>query len=515
MINLIHPKSAHEMSAVSMQNLYDTLDNENSIRKAEQEKAYFYYIGDRPQILNYLLIALKKTWDNDTVGNMPKSMYNITKRIIDKLTIIYKAPAKRAIYIGGKYNKDWSNYYNGILPVDVNKADKAAHRLAKLQNTVLPHITYDTKTQRFKQKTISSSLFDVTPSSNDILEADIISYDKYLTNSDGDMELYKIVYTETEIYKEDSLGNKTSIYDGIKNPFGILPFIVFRLRDYNDFWGQTESMLIEENEIINLLLTKLNYDDIILGTAGALFGINLGKISQSVKDKYAETNSRTVKAGRSHIINVESEFNDKPTPDLKYISTNPQISAVSDAIDWKIRSLALMYGLNPNSFSSSLKVESGFSRKVAMADEFELKKDDLDACLRYEQDRFNIIRTMNNVLASGNYENTEKLKVMPEDAKLIVDFSDVDIPLDQSDLWLDRKEREARGMGTPVDWLMQDNIDITSREIAQEILNGNMEYIKLNPIHSELPSNEDRQVYDAKYDQRNAEADSQKQKQNA
>ncbi len=513
MINLIHPKTAHEFSTTSRVALQGTLDNDNTIRKAEQEKAYFYYVGDRAELLNFVTTTLEKTWERDTVASMPKTLLNVTKRIIDKLTIIYKAPAKRSIFIRGKFHKKWTEYYNSILPVDVNKADKTAHRLAKLQNTVLPHIIYDTDTQKFKQKTLTSSLYDVTPSDKDSLKADKISYDKYMLNNAGEQELYKVVYSNSKIYKEDSDGNRTNLYSQ-ENPFGIIPFVIFRLRDYNDFWGQGESMLIEENEVINLLLTKLNYDDIILGTAGALFGINLGDVSQSTQKNNEQKETRSIKAGRSNIINVETEYGDKATPDLKYVSTNPQISSVSEAIDWKIRTLATMYGLNPNAFSSSLKVESGFSRSVAMADEFELKKDDLDACLRYEQDRFNIIRTMNNVLADGNYKDTDKLKVLPDNAELIIDFSDVNIPLTQSDMWLDMKEREARGLGTAVDWMMKDNIDITSKEVAEEIINTNKEYLKANPVSSKLPTNTDREEFDAKYKGRNDEADETKKKLN-
>ena len=493
--------------------IQDRLDMNNVYRVLEQSRQYDYYIGNRDTLREYLGKALKKTWDSSTVSQMQKSLLNITKRFINQLAVIYKEPAHRSIYVNGKKNAKLTEYYQNILPLDINKIDKFTHRLAKLQNTVLPYIYFDDKTGRFKQKTNSSAVYDVIADDFDTLLPKQISYSKYF----GD-KLYTVIYTENEIYMIDSDNDTKTPLPGnnsTNNIYGVLPYVVFRLIDENDFWGEGQNLLIDENEIINVLLTKLNYDDIILGTAGALFGVNLGELVSN-QDASPEDATRSVKAGRGNILNIETNgLSDRVPPSLKYISTNPQIVAVTNAIDFKIRALANAFGLNPNSVSSDVKVESGFSRTISLHEQSELRKDDLDACLKYEQDRFLLIKKMNNVLVQSNYSGTEKLIVIPDEAQLMVDFPPLESTLSQSDLWFDRKEREARGMGTPLQWLIEDNIDIKSEKIAQEILDANLEYLKNNPIASNSITNQDKELYKAKYEKRNLEKDTEVKKLNA
>ena len=152
----------------------DRVDQNNAYRVFEQTRQYDYYIGNRDTLKQYLDTALKKTWDEATVKQMQKSLLNITKRFVNQLAVIYKEPTHRSIYVKGKKKERLTEYYGNILPVDVNKIDKFTHRLAKLQNTVLPYIYFDAKTGRFKQKTNSSAVYNVVTDDFKINNKEII-----------------------------------------------------------------------------------------------------------------------------------------------------------------------------------------------------------------------------------------------------------------------------------------------------------------------------------------------------
>lgn len=460
---------------------YAKSDNE---RILEQKKQFAYYAGEFSEIESYLDIALKNTWRDYTVNKMPKSYLNIVKKIIDSLSALYNEKPIRKVFRKGKEDKTLSEYYNSILDPNVNRYDKILHRYAKLHNTAFPVISYSKGV--FKSRLSPAWLYSVTPDIDDHLVIDKLEYYKYFKGESGEDELFKVVWTDGTHYRENSHGEASPLPNmkGIENPYGVIPTPIMRFNTDNSFWGEGQNILVNESEIINVLLSKLNYDDIILGTAGILFGTNLGNLSSN-----NEGGDTTITGGRDAIIRVENKSSQNNTPtDLKYVSTNPQIDAVMGAIDWKIKAIAMSLGLNPTNFSVANKAESGFSRLIESVEQMEVKQSDIDACREYETNRFDIIRTMNNSL---------ELKTIPQDAELRVDFIDTKPTLSGADLWIDRAEREKRNLNTVVDWVMEDNPDIVDVNQAKTVLDDNKkineeykvaEPMEIDPRRSEQPS---------------------------
>ncbi|KKK77751.1 hypothetical protein LCGC14_2850450, partial [marine sediment metagenome] len=122
-------------------------------------------------------------------------------------------PAQRTIVVDGKINDELTKYYNSILPMDVNTADKFAHRLAKLHNTGLTHITFENG--RFKYTILPSYLYTVKQDAKKLLE---VSYEKMF----GD-EWFKVWWTDKKHFRTDALGNKSNVPGGDgTNPFGVI-----------------------------------------------------------------------------------------------------------------------------------------------------------------------------------------------------------------------------------------------------------------------------------------------------
>ena len=114
------------------------LIKQNARRVETQERIYNYYIGDKSAILEYLEEIQGITFDEKTLGDFQRVFINITKKVINKLAVVYRNPATR-YFVDEKGNElgDYSVWYNSQLPVNINSIDKTAHRYAKAFNTSL------------------------------------------------------------------------------------------------------------------------------------------------------------------------------------------------------------------------------------------------------------------------------------------------------------------------------------------------------------------------------------------
>ena len=434
--------------------------DKNNIRVDEQEMQYRYYSGDAHNIKLLLTEVLGITYAQENIEEMQLQWINITEKIINQMSVVYLEPAMRKIVVNEDESEDLTKYYHTIIPMDINSSDKQAHRLAKLHNTSLPHVLYDEKKKRFKYKTIPSYLYNVKSEGGDLTE---VSYDKYFDN-----EFFTVVWTEDEHYRVDAFDNRSALpgRDKEDNPFKIIPFPKLRLKNSVDFWGEGQNDLINVNEQVNLLLTKLVNSDVIMGTEGTMFTVNLGL------DKKGEVEEgiRKIRTGRKHPISVEGAKVEDVQPSMSHVTTDPHIQDVQLMIDWYIRMIANFKGLNPNAVLSQVKDTSDFQKLMDAVEQMEIRMDDIEPCRMFEQERFEITKVMNNTLV-GTAEG-KGLKEIPEDAKLIVDFGDIEVQMTPKDKREDLDWKLKKNLTNLVQILREENPDLT-KEQAEEIIANN------------------------------------------
>lgn len=439
--------------------------DKNTIRKDEQKKQHIYYIGDAFNIRKYLTDALEVTYASREVVKMQLQWANITEKIINQMSVVYLEPAIRTVMVDGKEDEELTEYYLNIIPKNINTADKEGHRMAKLQNTALPHITFDEDRKRFQYRTESSHLYDINHEYGKLTE---ISYEKYF-KEDGEDVWYKVHWTKDEHYRRDAVSNeKQPVPDsttGTKNPFGVIPFPTFRLKNSMYFWGEGQCDIINVNEQVNFLLTKLINRDIILGE-GILFGVNLN-LHKRGKEKEGE---KVIRASVSHPVTADEVRADMVTPTLQYVGTNPQIEEVKKTIDWYIRLIANFNGLNPNAVMSEIKDTSDFQKIMDAVDQMEVRKDDVEPCRAFEEERFEITKTMNNTLVGT--PAAEGLKTIPDNATLFVDFADIEVQRTPQDLREDYDWRLKKNLISLVEIVKEENPDLTDEQ-AEDILSKN------------------------------------------
>jgi len=446
----------------------------DSIRIALQEKSYYYYTGDILELTVYLEAALRKVL-GDEVVNDKEWLYdflNFTEKLINRSAIVYKDPAGRTIYKEDTESEEWTEYYDSILPDNLNTKNKKAHRFAKLFNTSLTQITFDKKTGKLNYQIEPSCNYKIREDDTDYLIPKKIGYYKEMFNKKGEKEVFLIVWTDKEHYMVDSKNKKMAVGDNteMKNPYEVLPFALLRLTEGDNFWGVGSEDVVNVNEVVNFMLTFLLNDNIVMGSGGIPLFINTEIQKQAEK----KNENKKVRIGRRHPIVIDDAHStDKVPPSVSFVSTNAQITEIQNSIDYRIKMIAVSKGLNPNTILSEIKDTSDYQKMMDSLEQIEIRRDDIEPCRDYERQLFEIGRIVNNVAyEDAELRNKFSLKKIPDDLEIQVDFSEIKQELTPEQIWADRKEREARNMGSPIDWLMEENPELTEEQ-AIEILENN------------------------------------------
>ena len=442
---------------ISLNPLYEQSKKDNDrIRQEIQEWLYDYYSGEYSAMVQRLEAVMRIVLGADVVRTREwvYEFRNITKKMIDRMAVVYKEPAMRGIEDEmDQDNQPVTEYLDYILPVDINSKDKRAHRFSKLFNTSLTQVYFNKETGKVDFRIEPSYLFKVKVDENNPYKAIEVSYQKYFTNTSGDDELYTVVWTEEKHYKVDEAGKKSKVGDNedLENPWrdedgnGVLPFIELRLEEGEDYWGGGQCDVVNLNETTNFLLTFQVNDAVILGSSGTLLAVNLGLNKKA--DKPDEI--QKVRVGRRHPIVVEdARVTDLAAPSLQYVSTQPLIAEIQNTIDYRIKQLAVIKGLNPNTIISEIKDTSDVQKQMDSWEMLEVRRDDIDACRNYEMNRWSVIKAVNNSAYLDESLRTKfSLEKIPWDTELKVDFADIKMELTPEQLWADRKETRSKKYG--------------------------------------------------------------------
>lgn len=424
----------------------DHTKQQKAIQTSELEKLFHYYNNNAYEIKRCLEKALAITFLAEDITDFQKFWINIVPKAIDQLSIVYRDPATRQlilpdevkpIQVEGEENKlsnaeILTEYYNELLHA-VSMADNQALRYAKLANVSITAIRFDKG--KIKYKVLPTWLYDIKVAEDDPYKMEGISYATYFDN-----KKYHVVWTESEYYMVEELewGNIKFVSDAVpvdkrlkvgsnkdmRNPYGIIPYAILRLKEQGDFLGNGQTDLVEGNEQINIIMTELMNEHILMGV-GTVLATNCNLATKKVAND--TTDPKRVRIGRKYPIsqeNVKSDDGSLP-PSLEYVSTDPQLMDLRETIDWSVKMFAMSKGLNPNSFLAEVQAISGFSKLVDAMEQMELRKDDVEPCRLYEDERFEKTRVINNYHKETTDGSKYKLMDIPDNCYLQVDFAEI------------------------------------------------------------------------------------------
>lgn len=435
----------------------------NAERKLEACKRLDYYKGDQ---LDRLDKVLATQFAHPERLRLQKQFTNITRRIINEVSVVYKTPPQRKLLQKGNPLKGpkLEAYQKMLEGAKMDAVMKKVNRYTNLLSTVgvqavwrNDHLELDILTPDYLN--VVQDPRDPTRCAAVIIEqsfADTVALDTP-GNPYGANKLY-IAWTpkQHQVFNEqgitrDDLANK----DGV-NPYGLIPIAWFR-DSYPDgyFWNESGADLINAQDLINVKLTELNQL------------IKMQSFSIPVLVGTAPKEGLTIDP--SNYIEIPlADAIDKGQPDFKFVSPNPKINELLEAIKEDVRRIADDWGLSMSSFKLEGGAASGLSLKIQNVRLIERREDDVELYQGYEKDLFRIMRAVHN-------EHCPVGEEIPEDAELSVNFAELEFPEDptaEDARWITRINQGVRNRAQ---WLMAIDPDIKTEEEAEKILMKNQE----------------------------------------
>lgn len=393
-------------------------------RKEKALKLLDFY---HDQQLPYLYDRLAKNFSDPDRFSL--ASINIVKKIIDGLSTVYISDAKRIVQ-GNKQDQELFDRvaYDASLGLKM----KQANRFSKLLGTCLLKVVF--RNGRIALDLITGDICDVeTGASPEDLKSITITY---YPESGKQQEVTYSKWTPERVYRLDYQKN---VISSVANPYQILPFIpVWDSFPISDFWIEKGDSLLAVQEAVNEKLTDLIY---ILRLQG--FSVPVSKGSNA--------EFKTLDPGTALNLPQDGDFS--------FEAPNSPIKATLDSIDYLIKTTAISYGL-PASYLSNKPSErkSGVSRLIENKELSEKRLDDIELFRRYEQELFQVIKTVWNTHNQTKFSDKCYLKI---------DFAEPQSfsISEQAQSWALLMDY---GVYSPVDLIQKLNPDLSEEEARQK-----------------------------------------------
>lgn len=396
----------------------------NQARKADTAKRLDFYHDEQ---LEYLETKLNELFSDPS--SMVKVQLNIMKKIINNLAQVYRESPIRTIE-GSE--KDKELYKEIVENSSLDIKIKQASRYTKLLKTILLRPVWRNET--LDLDILTGNILDVETgeSPEDLKKIFVTDYG----NTDKIEDVTFSLWTPESWSRLDFRGN---VIEQNINPYQILPFVP--LFDYpptsSAFWLSGGSDLISLQEAINIKLVDLLY---LL--AQQSFGVGYIK---------------GVAGGGSVKVDPGSLVELPENGEIGFEAQKAEIKEVVEAIDKIIKWACVSNGISAASMSTDANEASGLSKLVDKQELSEMRQDDIALFRSYEKQLFKIMRVV------WNTHNQQKLS---ESATLNIDFADPRPEIDpktQAEAW---DLQLAMGIRSRVDFAMELNPDLATREDA-------------------------------------------------
>jgi len=323
-----------------------------------------------------------------TVNIMPKIHIDIVRKVIDLVCTILNAGADRYLLDGVNINQtETDNLMELYEEMNYSQSIIEQYKQGWLFNTILAQPVYRNGT--IEIDIITPNFCSVETYENDYSRMKAVMISKSINNED------MIVYwSDTEHYYINSKGVKLNVTDeegnsnGMRNPFGTLPFAKLSFNQSSDFWGEPQQDLVENNIWYDVKESNQIFVEMFQGL-GVGLGVNLGK-------------TEVVSISPNTIIQVDNVRADDQPPSLTFASTSAPLAELRESTDYMYRRIGNSKGLSSASMTNEVTEQSGVSKAYDSL-ELQIKKDSHKIVMKnYERELFEKIRLVNNYYAKKN-----------------------------------------------------------------------------------------------------------------
>jgi hypothetical protein len=372
---------------------------------------------------------------------------NVVKKIINTLATVYQRPATRELADASDADvKLWQEITPALL---LDTKLKTTNRYTKLLKTCAVRVAW--RNGRLALDVVTPNILDVEETDDPARPAWVL-----VTNFGQSDRLEAVTYSywsPAEHFRLDYRGRKIADPEnpGGVNPYGVIPFAFFFDRDPDQTFLAGGDDVIQAQRAINLKLT-----DLLRTIQFQAFGIPYTK----------GLNAKTVpEFGPDKAVDVPIGG------DFGYAHPEAPIEDVWKAIDWLIKQVALTNGLSADTFSVETRSESGVARFEANRTLMETRRDDVDLYRVWEANLFDVVKAVWNA-----HTPAQRLS---DACRLTVDFADAEDFMSGDERLKSTTQRIELGLWSPVDALLAENPDVTSREDAIALIQRNREETNL------------------------------------
>ena len=438
----------------------------NDERKREASKRLDLYKGEQ---LLHVEDALKKQFAHPERIRLQTEFTNIVKPIINQVSVVYKKPAIRQLKnkAGDPLEGSGADAYSDMVTKSrLDAMLKTVNRRATLLNTVGVQAVWNEELDGVRLDIWTPELLNVVQDPKDPTKAAAVimeqSFQDTVTdsvqeNAWGSKNLF-ITWTPDfhMVFDANARAIPELANEDGENPYGIIPVAWFR-DDWPErmFWNEGTDDLINAQIQVNVKITELN---------------NLIKMqSFSVPVIIGDNPKGNVSVDPSNFISIPlSDASQHGTPDFKFVSPDPKIAELIDAIKESITRIAFNWGISPDQFRLSGTPSSGFALRLQNLRLIERRQDDVDLYAVWEQDLFNVMRTVWNT-------HVQASRKIPEDAVMAINFAELDFsedPMLEARHW---DELIRAGVKNRAQWQMSIDHDIKTVDEAVERIKENRE----------------------------------------
>jgi len=410
--------------------IHEALKEQKKLYARNRREAIYklldYYAGDNTS--QYI----EDRFTADAFKEVPVSEFNVTRRMIDRMSRIYTLGATRNV----------NDQYTSMTH---KKAFKFKHieKMTRLIGTVATQVVFkqgDKPEFNYNPVYHFDAFFAEDPFTPYAITYPLVQN----VHDASDVEALQYAYWDQDcyiVYNEDG----AIIHEQMHN-YGIIPF-VFTHREHhlNEFFVAGAYDIISANEAINILLTEAS-----LGMRFQMFG------QYVIEGLYEE--EKIMRAGSSEIMIIPPES----TLDIK----SPQAN-VKDAIQL-VKSILDLTAQNNHLWitfaedGKSDRQSSGIALKIKDLERFEDYQDDIELWELYEREFYDVERK----IAQSNNIN------LPEEFN--IKFHEPEYPMSAQDQIATDTFMLQNNLTTQKDLLLKYNKELTEAE-AEKIINENKE----------------------------------------
>jgi hypothetical protein len=441
-------RSIFAMSSATTFNVKDVLDEKTESERVERaQRLYDLYHGDVDAIVGYLSEALSRTFSADDIEEFQWLYLPVTRTIVDKLCIVYRGEIDRTLTT----DQATAELKEILTSSDINAKSKYWHRMAKLFDTVLVQPVVreidGEKVLQFDVWTPNKAI--VVEREENFLEPERVIISVQSRNADGSFELRNIHWTDKEHFETDAEGHIINDPENPnrENPYAELPFVVLRLRETENFWGDGQTVLANIEEKIAILLVQL-MDLLIMQAHGQPVVAN-AKLEGIVR------------TGPKYPLVLRSDpASPQAGADFFFAASEGKIDELTSAIDWLIDRTMTMHGLAQSSTMAKSTVASGYAKLIDNWDLIERREEDVEILKTFERKLFRKAAIVMEYHEMATFVESEQLNL---------DVGDYTFPEDPIVEYKAKKMRMDLGLWTPVDDLMKQDRTLTREEAIKRL----------------------------------------------